>query len=463
MKNSILLKLFIQISSVVIIFIWIIFYIAGHEFETNFINFKKKELFKILYSTEPTIIRLLEKPDKIDQYIHEISLKTQTRFTVINLDGKVVIDSDKDSTIMENHKTRPEVVDAINNGMGSSIRFSNSVGYNMLYTAIFSQTENENYILRCSIYLNLLENAITEYKKKIFIAAILINILAIILLYFFSRRISRPIIELTSATKVLAEGNFDVKINVEGSDEIASLGQNFLKMAETIQKNFEELKDKKKELIASVSHELRTPLTAIKGFLETMREEVTPRGKEYLSIAERQTDRLSQIVKDLLILSELESGIEPLHENVILNNVIHEAINLLIKKAHQKELNLHFKENSKVTLLNGDSFKLEQLFINLIDNAIKYTETGGVEIVLGQNETFAFIEIKDTGIGIPEADISKIFERFYVVNKARSRKTGGTGLGLSIAKHVVLIHRGNLEVSSSPGKGTSVFIKLPLK
>ena len=463
MKNSILLKLFIQISSVVIIFIWIIFYIAGQEFETNFINFKKKELFKILYSTEPTIIRLLEKPDKIDQYIHEISLKTQTRFTVINLDGMVVIDSDKDSTIMENHKARPEVVDAINNGMGSSIRFSNSVGYNMLYTAIFTQTKKQNYILRCSIYLNLLENAITEYKKKIFIAAILINILAIILLYFFSRRISRPIIELTSATKVLAEGNFDVKINVEGNDEIASLGKNFLKMAETIQKNFEELKDKKKELIASVSHELRTPLTAIKGFLETMRDEVTPKGEEYRTIAERQTDRLSEIVKDLLILSELESGIEPLHENVILNDVIKEVINLLIKKAQQKGLNLLFKQNNKVILLNGDSFKLEQLFINLIDNAIKYTETGGVEIVLSQNETFAFIEIKDTGIGIPEADLSKIFERFYVVNKARSRKTGGTGLGLSIAKHVVLIHRGNLKVSSSFGAGTSFFIELPLK
>ena len=217
----------------------------------------------------------------------------------------------------------------------------------------------------------------------------------------------------------------------------------------------------KKDFVANVSHELRTPLTAIKGFVETLEQEKNVKTKHYLDIIKRHTDRLINIVQDLQLLSELEEK-----EKLELGNVnLQKLVNNIFKMFNQRltEKNLYFKLNiaDKFPAIKADSFKLEQMFINLIDNALKYTEKGGITITVGQINSSIKIEIEDTGIGIPEEHLSRIFERFYVVDKSRSRKMGGTGLGLAIVKHIVQAHKGEINIESKVNKGSKFTIILP--
>ena len=218
----------------------------------------------------------------------------------------------------------------------------------------------------------------------------------------------------------------------------------------------------KRDFVVNVSHELRTPLTAIKGFVETLDEEIGEEHREYLDIIKKHTDRLINIVEDLLILSKLEvKNAELEMEKVDLKSLIQEVLILFRKRIEDKGLFLEL-DLDEVPTIQGDTFKLEQMLVNLIDNAIKYTDKGGIEISLKDGKNYVKIGVKDTGIGIPREDIERIFERFYVVDKSRSRKLGGTGLGLSIVKHIVLLHNGKIEVESTPGKGTKFTILLPI-
>lgn len=220
----------------------------------------------------------------------------------------------------------------------------------------------------------------------------------------------------------------------------------------------------KRDFVVNVSHELRTPLTAIKGFTETLEEEASPDAKHYLEIIRRNTDRLINIISDLLFLSKLEEkGMELEFEEMDLKDLIQNVVTVFDQPIREKGLQLSVNIDKSVPLMSADAFKLEQLLINLLDNAIKYTEAGevGIKAYAGDSRTIV-IEVQDTGIGIPSEDIPRIFERFYVVDKSRSKKVGGTGLGLSIVKHIVLLHNGSIDVNSTIGKGTTVTIRLPI-
>jgi two-component system phosphate regulon sensor histidine kinase PhoR len=211
-----------------------------------------------------------------------------------------------------------------------------------------------------------------------------------------------------------------------------------------------------------MSHELRTPLTAIKGFVETLEEEEEIKNVQYLEIIKRYTDRLMNIVNDLLVLSELEqTGSTLVLENVNLASLAENILKVFEQGSKEKGIQLKLVAGKDLKIIKADPFKLEQMFINLLDNAIKYTERGEVSIALKQTDSQSIIEISDTGIGIPASHLPRIFERFYVVDKSRSKKLGGTGLGLSIVKHIVLLHGGNIDVESSQGMGTKCTIVLP--
>ncbi len=213
----------------------------------------------------------------------------------------------------------------------------------------------------------------------------------------------------------------------------------------------------KKEFTINISHELRTPLTAIKGFAETLEEEVKEDSKKYLDIIKRHTDRMINIVNDLLLIAELENeNFNKPKEKVNLNDIIKNILPIFRQKAKEKGINLIFSFDNEENNIIGDLYKLEQLFINLIDNAIKYTEKGEVKISIIRKENEICVIVKDTGIGIPSKDLSRIFERFYVVDKSRSRKLGGTGLGLSIVKHIVNLHEGKIKIKSELYKGTEI-------
>lgn len=225
-----------------------------------------------------------------------------------------------------------------------------------------------------------------------------------------------------------------------------------------------QLEKTKKELITNISHELKTPLTAIKGFIETLEESINdPRSLEFINIIKRQTERLINILKDVLTLSRLEESTLKLNiEKVELNSLVNNVLKLFEKRIKDKNLKVEFSPEETIEI-NADRDLLEQLFLNLIENAINYTEKGKIGISMEKTDSKLKIEVFDTGIGIPQEHIPRIFERFYVVDKSRSKETGGTGLGLSIVKHIVLLHNGDIKVESKIGEGSKFIITLPLK
>jgi len=220
----------------------------------------------------------------------------------------------------------------------------------------------------------------------------------------------------------------------------------------------------KRDLIINISHELKTPLTAIKGFVETLEEEEDIKNKRYIEIIKNHIERLMDIIQKTLFLSELETGEVPVElENINLKELISDIIPIFEKRLKEKKISLKIEIEDNLPEFKADRFKIEQVFINLIDNSIKYTEDGEIEISVKRENNNIRIEIKDTGEGIPEEHLSRIFERFYVVNKARDRKKGGAGLGLSIVKHIILLHNGKIEVESKRGVGTKFVISIPIK
>jgi len=239
-----------------------------------------------------------------------------------------------------------------------------------------------------------------------------------------------------------------------GGEEIVSIFHDITEI-----KNIEKIK---KDFVINVSHELRTPLTAIKGFAETLRKEVdTTPGKKYVEIIERNTNRLINIVNDLLLLSSLEEKPVLELEDIDLRDFLENVIKIFDQRLKDKRLSLVVDLKENLPTIKADSFKLEQMMVNLLDNAIKYTDHGEIAISAGVQENRVRIQVRDTGIGIPKENIPRIFERFYVVDKSRSRKSGGTGLGLSIVKHIVFLHQGTIGIESIPGEGTTVTVTLP--
>lgn len=217
----------------------------------------------------------------------------------------------------------------------------------------------------------------------------------------------------------------------------------------------------RKEFILNASHELRTPLTAIKGFLETMEDSINEENRRFLEIIERHTDRLINIVEDLIAISSAESSEVLQTEMTDISEVARQALVIVKPKAEQKGLYMKI-ESDNPPLSMMDPFRMEQVLINLFDNAVKYTDSGGVSISVKHDDKWLKVDVEDTGIGIPEEHRSRIFERFYVADKSRTKKNGGTGLGLSIVKHIVLMHGGDVSFRSY-GKGTVFSVRIPVK
>lgn len=226
---------------------------------------------------------------------------------------------------------------------------------------------------------------------------------------------------------------------------------------------FRNLEKIKKDFVVNVSHELKTPLAAVKGFVETMEPSIGAENRGYLEIVRRNTDRLIAIVDDLLVLSRLEDkGAAIEKETVDVRGLAENILKIFEKRAADKGLAVSLEAGPDLPSINADPYELERLLINLVDNALKYTDRGRVVLRLASDGTAFMIEVADTGIGIAAEHLPHIFERFYVVDKSRSKKLGGTGLGLSIVKHIVLAHQGTISVQSRPGGGTTFTISLPI-
>ncbi|MDZ5472480.1 ATP-binding protein [Bacillus sp. 31A1R] len=225
------------------------------------------------------------------------------------------------------------------------------------------------------------------------------------------------------------------------------------------------LEQMRKDFVANVSHELKTPVTSIKGFSETLLDgAMEDQGtlEAFLNIILKESDRLQSLIQDLLDLSKIEQqGFNLSLQEFDLVEALNEVIAILQGKASEKGINLKLHASVDKMILEGDLYRIKQIFINLINNAISYTPNDGeVSITLFEKQSKVYTQVKDTGIGIEKEEISRIFERFYRVDKARSRNSGGTGLGLAIVKHLVEAHKGNITVDSEVGKGTTFTIEM---
>lgn len=222
----------------------------------------------------------------------------------------------------------------------------------------------------------------------------------------------------------------------------------------------------RKDFVANVSHELRTPLTSIKGYLEALLDGASDdpeKCAQFLKVAQQHADQLNHLITDLLQLSQIESGrYEWKREQIGPENLIRKSVDLIRPLAEKKKQELSISADRSLPSITGDSDRLRQVLINLLDNAVKYTPEGGrIAVEARRSGDMIEIVVNDTGLGIPKKDLSRIFERFYRADRARSRDLGGTGLGLSIAKHIVEAHGGSIRADSELGKGSTLTLLLP--
>ena len=226
------------------------------------------------------------------------------------------------------------------------------------------------------------------------------------------------------------------------------------------------------DFVANVSHELRTPLTAIRGYVETLLQHPPSDpadANQFLTIIDRHSERLSRLTEDLLVLSDLESGARKMtFKPVEAGQLVQGVLEIFWDRAAKKNVALSYSSSPGLPLILGDYDRLQQLFINLVDNAVKHTPSGGSVTITATHAHFsaqadAWVElaVSDTGVGIADKDLPRLTERFYRVDKARSRELGGTGLGLAIVKHIVLAHGGELKIESAINHGTTVRVFLP--
>jgi two-component system phosphate regulon sensor histidine kinase PhoR len=227
------------------------------------------------------------------------------------------------------------------------------------------------------------------------------------------------------------------------------------------------LEEIRKDFVANVSHELRTPISSIKGYAETLldgKADNEDTVKEFLSIIYQDSNRLANLIDDLLDLSKIESGKMKLEfEPLEILPIVNRCVNVLRKSAKDKSLSVKLDIPANLLKVLGDHKRLSQVFLNLLDNAIKYTPEGGsITVNATSKENIVQVDISDTGIGISEKDMPRIFERFYRVDKARSRELGGTGLGLSIVKHIIQAHNGQIWVQSMLSRGSTFSFTIPV-
>jgi signal transduction histidine kinase len=292
------------------------------------------------------------------------------------------------------------------------------------------------------------------------IASFLFLIVALATGAWLVKRLTKPLLEMKQAADTVSKGNYSVHLNVNSKDEVGELAYAFNHMADSIRREDE----RKREFLANVSHELRTPISYVKGYSDALVANMVKTEEDknrYLNLIHREAGRMERLVGDLLDLSKLETDEYQLEMMPLpLAQLIEDAVQKYRSTIKEKGLTFKIKLDPDI-IINGDEGRIEQVIQNIMDNAIRYTNEGKITINLYTEKNSCCVEVTDTGSGIPEEDIDKVKQRFYTVNKARTRADGGTGLGLAIAEKLVHLHGGELLLLSKVNKGTTVKVLLP--
>lgn len=392
------------------------------------------------------VLRSLHVFDDIEN-IHPDALAPNTenlRVTLIDSEGTVLFDSDQDFGVMENHVNRPEITEAFLTGEGGDRRQSETLDKNLFYYAV---RLNNGTVLRVSreadSFLAVFETILPAVAGVI----VLLLILSMFLSNYFTKSLVTPIERMAEH---LSEPGTEAVYK-----ELAPFVATIRRQHDDIIKSAR----MRQEFTANVSHELKTPLTAISGYAELIEHGMA--GKENISRfageIHKSAARLLTLINDIIQLSRLDEGNqEAEYVDLDLYKMAEECVSMLNMNARKQ--NVTMKICGKSAMVRADRQLMEELFYNLCDNAIRYNNRGGAVTVTVDTgaDGHVFLSVKDTGIGIPIEHQDRIFERFYRVDKSRSKATGGTGLGLAIVKHIVSRHGAELFLESEPGRGTEI-------
>jgi len=472
MMNKIIWKFFGAFVFLTLIVVFVLYYFVSLKLQDNFELKISEELRSnaVLVGDILTGDLLENKNEDIQRKIETLAEKLDLRITVVDMQGKVLGDSEKAPSLMENHKDRFEIIEAVEEGFSQSTHFSDTLNYNMKYVAVrVDNSGNTLGVVRFALPLSKIQLQIQHIYRVVLLGAIVAVVIAFTVAYFLSRSITFPISRMQDAARRIAKGDFSKKVNIKSKDELGELAKSLNIMAAELQQKMENLKQMDRvrtDFVANVSHELKTPLTLIKGYIETLEDRAIndkEKARKFISIIKEHTNRLENIIEDLLSLSELELSKDCLNKTEFdLKKLIDEVTLGFGYALDAKRQTLSVNHQGGDFRIKADSDKIEQVIVNLIDNAIKYTnEAGQINILLLERQNEITFTVRDNGIGIPREDIDRVFERFYRVDKARSRELGGTGLGLGIAKHIVLAHNGQISIESEINKGTKVLVRLP--
>ena len=355
--------------------------------------------------------------------------------------------------------------------IGGQAGYSSDHSSSYMDVALPIDGNSGNYI----VYIKDNKSTVTKLSSVLFGIigrALLIGLIITVLLsLLLAKAMVTPIQSLTQAAERVAAGDFSQKPNSDAQDEIGVLTRTFNSMALQLEKTLDDLKKSeamRREFVANVSHELRTPITSIRSYAETLQDAQNLPKKteqEFIGVIVKESDRMTKIVQDLLMLSRFDTGnIAFKFERFSFEKSIHDIYNAMLLEAqkHNHRFTIEFK--TPVPDIIGDEARIEQVLINMVSNAIKYTRDGGsIVMTAGRKDDVVWVSVRDNGIGIPKEDVDKVFDRFYRVDKARSRESGGTGLGLSIAQEIVNRHNGSIVLTSRQGKGTVITMTLPVE
>lgn len=367
------------------------------------------------------------------------------RITLIAEDGKVIYDSAADENMMENHKDRPEIRKAMEEGEGTAVRWSATSSVHTLY---YAEKLEDGQILRVGKDSENIFQIMINTVSIVLILSVLIVLLCVLLSHILTKRLLMPIEKLASNLDGVNQDNI--------YDEIKP----FIQTIKEQHINILNSAKMRQEFTANVSHELKTPLTAISGYAELIGSGMAD-AKDTRRFAEeihRSSDRLLTLINDIIKLSELDcEDLEFDFEQVDLYQIAQGCLDMLDVQAGKQEISLQLKGEHCTVVANRNL--MDELIYNLCSNAVRYNNKGGsVTVTVGHADGRVMLSVKDTGIGIPKEHQERVFERFYRVDKSRSKQSGGTGLGLAIVKHIVAQHNAEMTLESEPGKGTEIKI-----
>ncbi len=372
----------------------------------------------------------------------------EIRITWMDADGTVLADSNADVDEMDNHLDRTEIAQAIREGEGTAIRRSDTMSRDTFYYAILME---DGSVLRAARETDSIWSIFQTAFPAIFLVVAGMAAVSVFVSHAVTRHLVKPIEEMAKHL---------------GSNTVEPVYKELAPFVNTIRQQHEDILRSahiRQEFTANVSHELKTPLTVISGYSELIQSGIAS-GEDAVRFAgeiHKNASRLLTLINDIIRLSQLDSDDrEMAKEAVDLYQTARGIVDLLKVNAEKQEIAMTLGGSPQTVA--GDRRMLEELIYNLCDNAIRYNKRGGtVAVTVGHTAEGPFLSIKDTGIGIPPEHQQRVFERFYRVDKGRSKSTGGTGLGLAIVKHIVTWHGAELKLESEEGKGTEIVIRFP--